>query len=341
MGSDFVSVLEAVYTEAADEKTWLRGVLDAAAPSLDLGLGTIIGTYRKSGETLLEHLEADYGTGACADWVDAIGLADFPSAVRARPDGESMVRRVYPAQPACGLFSQVSGLGPGWRSDPTFAPFWAAAPPPMRRAVDMLGVIGSSTPNAGAVLVSVVPSTDRISARTLANGSRLASHLATGHRLLRSRRAQPDAVLDPAGHLHHLSAPVAREELTLLSEATHAIEAARGKLRRSDPEAALALWKGLIAGRWTLVDHFDTDGRRYVLAKRNLRERPWEMLSERESGAVAQAARGRSHKLIASALGMSTTSVAMHLARAARKIGARSRIELIAAYRAAHEDATA
>jgi len=40
---------------------------------------------------------------------------------------------------------------------------------------------------------------------------------------------------------------------------------ARGALRKRDPEEALRLWQGLIRGRWTLIDWFDTDGRRFVL----------------------------------------------------------------------------
>jgi DNA-binding CsgD family transcriptional regulator len=94
------------------------------------------------------------------------------------------------------------------------------------------------------------------------------------------------------------------------------------------------LWKGLVAGRWTLVDQFDHDGRRYVVAKKNSPEvRPWASLTRRESEVVTYAAHGQSQKTIAYLLGLSVASVSAHLSRAAGKVGARSRLELVAAYR--------
>ena len=46
-------------------------------------------------------------------------------------------------------------------------------------------------------------------------------------------------------------------------------ERARSKRERADPDCALALWEGLVAGRWSLVDHFESDGKRFVVAHKN------------------------------------------------------------------------
>ncbi len=53
---------------------------------------------------------------------------------------------------------------------------------------------------------------------------------------------------------------------------------------------------------------------------------------------LAYAAEGQSHKMIAYTLGLSISTIGADLARAARKVGARSRLELVTLYRAVHPD---
>ncbi|HEY6462707.1 MAG TPA: helix-turn-helix transcriptional regulator, partial [Polyangiaceae bacterium] len=113
-----------------------------------------------------------------------------------------------------------------------------------------------------------------------------------------------------------------------------AIDRARGRLRRVEPERALSLWKGLVAGTWSLVDQVDHDGRRFVVAKRNpIERRAWETLTARETQVLACAAEGHALKMIAYQLGISTSTAATDLACARRKLGFASRLELVAAYR--------
>jgi DNA-binding NarL/FixJ family response regulator len=335
---DLLSILEAVYSESEDEDTWLGSVLNAATASLDSGLGAMVGTYRLGKGASLQTLKIVRAHGACSDLKKAMEAADLASAIGSRPDAEPVIEGMFPSRPAAGLFSRLSGLGPSWRWDPTFRPFWERAGPSVRTARDVFGVVGTGHSDRGPVLVSVVRSAAGPSTAVVTAWTRIAAHLALGFRLVRSLRARVDAVLDPAGRVHHLGAALTAEERASLSASARAIEVARGRLRRTNPDRAIALWKGLISGRWTLVDHFDTDGRRYVLAKRNVRERPWHTLTHRESSAVALAAQGQPHKVIASALGIALTSVSARLARAAEKIGVESRMELVSAYRAARED---
>jgi hypothetical protein len=131
-----------------------------------------------------------------------------------------------------------------------------------------------------------------------------------------------DAILTPAGRVDHATgtatAKPARESLR---EGVRAMERARGPLRRRDPREAVEVWRGLVAGLWSLVDHFDSDGRRYLVAHRNDPTTPDpRALTERERQIVAYADLGQSNKLIAYQLGLSASTVAVHLAHAREKL---------------------
>ena len=120
-----------------------------------------------------------------------------------------------------------------------------------------------------------------------------------------------EAVLTPGGHLEHAEG-AARDESNrdALRTAARSVDRARGSLRRRDPEAALDLWQGLVSGRWSLIDHFDTDGRRLLLARENQPGGPAiAPLSLRERNVLALRAQGRSVKIIAYELGLGVSAV--------------------------------
>lgn len=123
------------------------------------------------------------------------------------------------------------------------------------------------------------------------------------------------------------AAPELQEALRF---AAKSIDKARGKLRRTDPLQALALWKGLVDGQFSLVDHFDTDGKRYILLKRNAPETlKHRALSFRERQVLTAAAQGLSNKLIAYELGLTDSTVSTLLQRAFQKLNISSRLQLI------------
>jgi DNA-binding NarL/FixJ family response regulator len=115
-----------------------------------------------------------------------------------------------------------------------------------------------------------------------------------------------------------------------------------GQMRRTSAEEAVAVWRALVAGRWTLVDHFDADGRRYLVARRSEPEpvlvTGLARLTPREREIVAFVALGHTNKLIAYELGLAPTTVATHLASASAKLGATTRIELVRAFEAARKE---
>ncbi len=165
----------------------------------------------------------------------------------------------------------------------------------------------------------------------------VAAHIASAFRVRRKLAAEsrdpldgaiplPEAILDPEGRLEHAEEPAKTDPArAALYRAVRRLGRARGPLRRSDPAEAVALWQALVAGRWSLLDHFDSDGRRFVLAHRNdVRTPDLRGLTPRECQVLGYAALGHSNKVIAYELGLSTSTVAGHLSAARRKLGLRS-----------------
>lgn len=190
----------------------------------------------------------------------------------------------------------------------------------------------------GCVVAMPTKSSKAFHAATRLHWQRLAAHIAAGFRLnrklfesgSRDPTAGADAVLESSGEVAHATGDATpRSSRQALREAVLATDRARGSLRRRAPEEALEVWRGLVAGRWTLLDHFDRDGRRYVIAHRNDPDAPDpRALTLRERQVVGYAALGQSNKLIAYELGVSESTVGVLLHKAAAKLGARSRGEL-------------
>jgi DNA-binding CsgD family transcriptional regulator len=171
-------------------------------------------------------------------------------------------------------------------------------------------------------------------------------HLAAGHRLRRALGQQGDAageamteiplnaeaLIDPTRFL----VSEARGEATRanasekLREAARLVDKARGQLRKSDPNEALRLWEGLVRGKWSLVDWFDSDGRRFLLAKSNApRIKDPRGLTEREAQVATYAALGETSKMIGYRLGLSASYVSRLLRDAMRKLDAKTRAQLV------------
>ena len=92
------------------------------------------------------------------------------------------------------------------------------------------------------------------------------------------------------------------------------------------PTSHAELWEALVSRRWALIDCQDGEGgRRFLLLKKNERPRP---LTPREREVVRRVAIGESNKAIAIDLGITPSRVARILARALRKLGLRTRLQL-------------
>jgi DNA-binding NarL/FixJ family response regulator len=198
---------------------------------------------------------------------------------------------------------------------------------------DSLGIAVSDASGLGCIFGVPLRAATTITRAKRLRWAQLAAHLASGlrlHRTLARLDVAPDAVLDPSGRIDDAS-PAAgpRAIRDRLRNAVVAMERSRGPLR-PDPTQALAGWHVLVDGRWSLVDRFESSGRRYLVALRNdVHLRDPRALTGRERSVAHALAQGRSNKLIAYELGIAEGTVSALVARVSTKLGAKSRADLV------------
>jgi DNA-binding CsgD family transcriptional regulator len=90
-----------------------------------------------------------------------------------------------------------------------------------------------------------------------------------------------------------------------------------------------ALWRGIVSGRWSIAETFVENGRRYLLVRRNpAGQQMRRALTAREREVAERVCLGLSNKEIGWELGIAVPTVSGRLARALRRLGLRSRVEL-------------
>jgi DNA-binding CsgD family transcriptional regulator len=168
---------------------------------------------------------------------------------------------------------------------------------------------------------------------------RLSAHIKAGLRLRRRlgelmndspQVSEGGAVLDANANVVHAEGDARDEDARqLLERRAREIDRARTRAGGRD-EHALEVWQGLISGRWSLVERFDSDGKRFMLAHKNAEDvADPRGLTTLEIRVSSLALRGYSDKLIAYHLGIAEGTVSVQLASALRKLGVRSRVELV------------
>jgi DNA-binding CsgD family transcriptional regulator len=124
----------------------------------------------------------------------------------------------------------------------------------------------------------------------------------------------------------HREATAAGSEKALAAAVVRRAEAQRSA-EAVGSEAALQAWRGLTDGRWSIVDQVESDGKHFLVARRNELDTGdvrVTTLTPIERQACAMRAAGHSQKLIAYELGIHTSAVARHLANGMNKLGIRS-----------------
>jgi DNA-binding CsgD family transcriptional regulator len=204
---------------------------------------------------------------------------------------------------------------------------------------DLVGLNALDAAGRGCALAA--PSFKRLDALPMAAlelWGRIAVHVAAAARLQRhlehmrtSAFSAAEAVLSPSGKVEHAVAGACeRVAMAALRDAAVRLERARAPATRANPLEALRLWQALVQQRWTLVDQFERDGRRYLVAVPNeTRPAPHTSLTEQERRVIGGVVAGHSNKLIAYELGVSPSTVATHLSRAMGKLGVHTRVELV------------
>lgn len=318
-----IDLIEAGYRLDRDDDAWMRDVLEAARPSLDGGLGVL--AFRFDIHRAPEQpTSRPIVLGADPRLVDVVGkvTAGMTSAERAH---------MTMGGPTVALSnSHFRKLGAGAGADGHA----------VARAMgfgDVLGVRVFDVSGVGLFLAAPLPATRPISPAIAYAWKRVGAHLGAALRLRRalatsSGGAPVEAVLDAGGKFHHAEpAAQGKTAQATLRAAVHAMMRARGPMRRDEPRAAADLWRALVAGQWTLIDRFESDGRHVVVARKNPpgAQDP-RGLSERERAVAHYLALGHANKQIAYTLGLAEGTVGAIVSRVARKVGARSRAALAA-----------
>ena len=210
---------------------------------------------------------------------------------------------------------------------------------------DVLYLTAVDARGVGVAVVAPLPEITTLSQQDAQRWQMLAAHVEAGHRL-RQGIGAGEADQDSGSKLPHDAEAIfdansfrigdavgqAKRGTTAkkLRDAAIIVDRARGKMRNTDPDNALEIWKALVRGRWSMVDWFDTDGRRFVLAIPNSPNvTDPRGLSERESQVVTLAVLGHSNKMIAYRLGLSSSRVSTVLRSAMRKMGFRTRSQMV------------
>ncbi|HTO52884.1 MAG TPA: LuxR C-terminal-related transcriptional regulator [Myxococcota bacterium] len=318
--ADWISLVEASYSLEGDVASWSDGVLQACGSLLGSDKGLVACHFRRT-EADFEiesiHTRPSFGAEAAVRGIlGSEGARVARDLVFRRGAEFAALSEQVPERADCvaNVFRKMSG---GRFSD---------------------GCGGIAHSGDGRAIAIGVPLRERRAAHpaTRERWSQVAGHLGAGLRLLHAlhSRDSEEAVLDPSGRVCHAQgaaeSPSARE---VLRAAARRIDAARTREGRSDADAALASWDGLVGGRWSLIDRFESDGRRYLVALRNDPEIENPRGLSREEAQVAEfLALGHSEKQIAYALGISTSAVSRRICASIRKLGLRSRAELAALF---------
>jgi DNA-binding NarL/FixJ family response regulator len=315
------NVTRAAYAFSGSLEEWATGVHEALGPSLDFGQGTLVGVVEFPNKGLrIRHLVSRGGASRVHQAV--VRLSAFLA-----PD---KLRHSF-------FNGRVIGASSGHYDDVEFSRLQRRARG--LRTRDAAGFCVNDAVDHGFMLISPSPDPLRFPEQPAPVVRRLGQHIATGLRLQRILTSAAledpsvEAILDSQGRPEH-AVGMAR------------MQSALDTLRRSvlarasadeDALAADPAWNAVLAGRWSLVDRFDSDGRRYVVAYRNppgvLDPR---RLTPREEGVAALAAIGRSNKEIAAQLGVTASTVATLLAAALAKLGLASRTLLPLFWRDLH-----
>ncbi|MFT3709319.1 MAG: helix-turn-helix transcriptional regulator [Archangium sp.] len=319
--ADLIGVIEAAYDLEKPAGDWLQSIATALGPWFDRGRGVVGAEYdaRDANEMRLDHLTGVNLSPARSRLV-AAGVVSA---------GRDIIERLR--WESCGTLSEKIGGASLLRRFPLLTAAGA-----LFGTRDILGLNAGDSTLRGVCFCAPMNEIGQTEPRFRMNWSRVGAHIAAGFRLRREVRSQDvlagaEAILEPSGKFAHVEG-LADEQVArvALRSAALTLDRARSRKVRTDaPEEALREWQALVHGRWSLVDHFERDGRRYLVARRNDPQSEGGRLSLRERQVIGFAALGHSNRLIGYELGIAPSTVATHLKTAMDRLGITSRLELI------------
>jgi DNA-binding CsgD family transcriptional regulator len=327
-----LELLDRFYDLDVDDMSWLRGIGETIRPLVDCGAGVNVSTVTADPACEYRGLRVGVGHDIDVMWGQFIRVVPVQLVVdhvMTRP----ITNVARYAAPEIQAYVDAGHAAMGVRSLTAIN----------ASLVENTAVcIGIPAPHGGR---EFWPEHDR------GSWERIAAHLAAAYRLRTRRglRGHPAAIVGTTGRVLHVEPEVAAgSELAQLRDAMAAVHRARRV--KMVPGAILDAWRALYDGRWSIVESIERDGRRLLIAYPNTplhddapaavsgedHDRPNEahILSAAERRVVAAVAQGHSNKHIAYELGIAVSTVGTLIARARRKLGCSSRVELVRAWRA-------
>lgn len=315
-----VDAVEVAYRLGPDRATWLASLMEAVGPSLGGGAGVIGFLY-----DVRRPVSTWFAEGASS----GLGPSEtsFVAAQFAEADRTDVgrIRRRLPmtSLPRFGRLSEFLG-GPTRSAEETQT---------LVSRLGVLDVVGVHAPidDARGVLFNVFETDKRAVPRArVPIITKLASHVSAAGRLRELGGGRSEAAVFRAdGRLLHADPAVAPSRVAL-GERVRAWVAARSANEATDAATRLDAWTPLVEGRWSLVERLESDGRRFVVVHENAPDLPDpRALTARERAVVQLVALGDSNKHVAYELGLPLGTVAHALHSGARKLGVRSRAELV------------
>lgn len=308
----YLRVIECAYDLHDSESNWLERLAHAAAPCLPRGLSTIAYTAQIA-SNWRSHPDAvvvlgDPAHGAlCQQVVPQLRAHD--------------VRRAY-ARGYASLTETFAGPLPE-----------ASINGGVHDFVSMMSIDGDGSSVVLGATMSKPASATEPARRAWA---KVAAHVVSGMRLRRAligkadRLRGADGIFDASGRCVQANNRSSKDARDRLRAAVRDREWARSSKGARDPGQALDVWQGMIAGRWSLVDEFESDGRRFICAYRNdVPAAHLVALTPAERRVVQLIVLGRTNKEVAYALGLSQSTVSTHLKQAVEKLRVSSPTDLI------------
>lgn len=323
-GALMIDCLAASYRLDLDGGQYVQELVDRVAPLLDRGLGVMGYTYETRGaeQPVIDHFatSARFDQSWLPTFYAAVDASGIEAAGAAHPTGFQAWGHL-----TCGQASAIPAMRP-------ILPFFRH----IGGSRDAFAVNALDASGRGLWLGAPLPTTRKVSRELVTLFTRFAAHLTSGVRLRRQTEAKPRAAarLSPEGALLHGEDEEVIGARDVLRRAALDFDLARTKKMRADADGATKKWRPLVVSRWSLLDEFDSDGRRFVVAIENgpPTRPPRRDLSEREHQVMTQAHLGHTDKVIAYELGLSASTVRVLLHRATAKLGATTRREGLARF---------
>ncbi|MCA9515116.1 MAG: helix-turn-helix transcriptional regulator [Myxococcales bacterium] len=316
---DFVSVIETLYRPEPDLEAWLAAVATSVDAVLHVDNGVGFG--------VLTHDDDLENRNLLVTAVSGSNVADVIASIAATREIERMPRDLfrlfyYPRTPVVTKESfsreldrhEISAFE-GYHRDFGLG--------------NSMALFAFPAPGVIVLCWAPIRAKQALSRQELRLFHRFVAHSDSAFRL----RTQPEqlvsAVVSPSGRLLHLApAHEPQQHRERLAARVVSIEKSRLRAHRAGLDGALG-WEALADGRFSVVPIDDTDGKRYYLLIQNAPSaRPHARFTPREADVLRLTARGFTGKGIGYALGLSPATVSAALARAAAKVGLRSRVAL-------------